>query len=386
MLPLILFHFRRVWNHIIRDRAPYAIAVLFFFSAVFISLYFGSYVTFGQPVEIGLTVARKYLLFCSYFFMVAVGASREECYRFMKYLAWLGGVIAFLSIIDVALGGGVIFVNYHAVGQERAGMLRIHVGTFVIVFSVIYSFVKCLHLPQSSRQWFGYLLLLGLGVLTIVSIVMTRAVILGIMGIFILWLVRKITNRRIMFVCATVSLVAILILSGLGDVILSDTYIGKIVEQTTTEMGADKGNISIRQKSAEYYMNLMMENAPLTGVGLFSDTNYPNNPVTIAIEQFHYFISDINGISTLIHFGVQGLLLVAFFSIKSLRDAVVAMRCAEIGEKYNFEIIFFMLIYTLATPTLNNIIVERMLVYSGVFFYLLSISTKKQIGARQETF
>ena len=384
MLPLIVLNFRRVWNHISSDRPPYAIAVLLFFSAILISLYFGSYLTFGQPMAIGLTVARKHLLFCSYFFMVAVGASLEECYRFMKYIAWLGGVIAFLSIIEVALGGGVIFSNYYAVGQERAGILRIHVGTFLVVFSVIYSFVKCLHLPKSSRQRLGYLLLFGIGLYTIGFIIMTRAVILGLMVTFVLWLCRKISNRRVMFVCATVSLGAIIILSGLGSQMLDGTFVGKITEQTSTELVADKGNVSIRQKGAQYYIDMVIQNAPLTGIGIFSDTNYPINPVTIAADQLKYFLVDVNSISTMVCFGLQGLLLLVFFSIKSLQDTIGAIKYSDEVERYNFEILFFMFIYTLATPTLNNIIVERMLIYSGVFFYLLSILTQKQLCACQE--
>jgi hypothetical protein len=385
MLPLIVLHFRRVWNHITRDRSPYAIAVLLFFSAILISLFCGSYLTFGQPMVFGLTVARKHLLFCSYFFMVAVGANREECYRFMKYLAWLGAAIAFLSIVEVVLGGGVIFSYYYAIGQERAGMLRIHVGTFIVIFSIIYFFLKWPHLPKTSQQRFAYLLFLGLGLFAIVFIVMTRSVFLGLLVVFVLWLIRKITNRKIMFVCATVSLVAILILSGLGNTILSETFVGKIVEETSSEMGADKGNISIRQEGAQYYMDLMLQNAPLTGIGLFSDTNYPNNPVTIAAEQYHYYIVDTNGITTLVYFGLQGFLLLAFFSIKSLRDTLVAMKYSEGFERYHYEILFFIFIFILATPTLGNIIVEGMLIYSGVFFYLLSISTPKQICILQKT-
>ncbi|MFH2124853.1 MAG: O-antigen ligase family protein [Pseudomonadota bacterium] len=379
MLPLIVLHFRRGWNHITQDRSPYAVAILIFFCAIVISLYFGSHLTFGQPMAIGLTVARKHLLFLSYFFMVAVGANREECYRFMKYLAWLGAVIAFLSIIEAFLGGGVIFSNYYAVGQERAGMLRIHVGTFLVVFSVIYSFIQWQHSPNTSQQRFGYLLLLGMGLTTLVFVVMTRAVYLGLMVIFALWMVRKITNRKIMFLCTAVSLLAILFISGLGDFILSETFIGEIAKETSAELGADKGNISIRQKGAQYYMDLMLDNAPLTGVGIFSFTNFPNNPVTQAAEHYHYYIVDTNGITTLVYFGLQGALLLAFFSIKSLKDTFDGVRYSEGINKYHLEILFFVFIYTLATPTLNNIIVERMLIYSGVFFYLLSISfTKNQ--------
>ncbi len=377
MLPLIALNFQRVWQHVTVRRSPYAIGILLFFGAIIISLYFGSHLKFGQPMAVGLTVARKYLLFCSYFFLVAVGATSEDCFRFMKYLAWLGGVIAFLSIVDVALGGGIVFPYYHAIGQERAGQLRIHVGTFLIVFSIIYSFVKSQNLPKSSEKRIVYIILLGVGLFTIGFIVMTRAIILGLMVTFIFWLIRKVTNQKIMLVCAIVSIVAIIFLSGLGKIVFSDTFVGKIMKETSTELVSDKGNISVRKNGAKFYLDLMLQNTPLTGVGRFSNTNYPNNPVTIAGALNHYFIIDVNGIATIVFFGLLGLLLLTYFIIKSLRDTLVVIKHGQSSEKYNFEILLFIFIYTLATPTLNNIIVERMLVYSGVFFYLLSLSNDK---------
>ncbi len=57
----------------------------------------------------------------------------------------------------------------------------------------------------------------------------------------------------------------------------------------------------------------MWQQAPLTGVGLFSDLSYPNNPITKAADLFHYYIIDNNGIATLIYFGLQGLLTTYFF-------------------------------------------------------------------------
>ncbi len=216
MLPIIVLNIRRVWNHIVSDRSPYAIGILLFIIAIVNSLYWGSYVTFGQPMSIGLTVARKYLYFLSYFFMVAVGASREECYRFMKYLAWVGISLAFLSVIEVALGGGVIFKYAQGIGRERAGMLRVHVGEFLIVFSVIYSFIKYYSLPKISMQRLGYGGAIGLGLLTLVFIVLTRAIFIGLFVTFSLWLIRKITSKKLVFLCATVSLTILLILTGVG--------------------------------------------------------------------------------------------------------------------------------------------------------------------------
>lgn len=154
---------------------------------------------------------KKTSSFCSYLFMVAVGASRKECFLFLKYLALLGAVVAILSIVEVVLGGGIIFSNYYAIGQERAGRLRIHVGTFLVLFSIVYSFIKYQHLPNKfEQQHLIYLIVLFLGLYTIGFIVMTRADMIGLFFIFILWFGRKkLSNNKIMLLCATVSIIPI---------------------------------------------------------------------------------------------------------------------------------------------------------------------------------
>ncbi|MDH5523369.1 MAG: hypothetical protein OEY01_05185 [Desulfobulbaceae bacterium] len=383
MLLLIALNLRKVWHHLSIQRTPYPLSILLFFFALLISLYWGSHLTFGQPMGIGLTVARKHLLFLSYFFLAATGATREDCFLFLKYLAWLGAGIAFLSLVEVLLGGGVIFSHYYAVGQERAGLLRIHVGTFLVVFSLIYSLVKLQYTPSGTRQRLFYTILIGINLFTLIFVVITRAVILGLLVTLLLWLIRKISNKKIIFICSTVSLFATIILTGLGETMVSETFIGEILGQTTTEMSSDTGNISIRKKGAQFYLKLIQDTAPLTGIGIFSFTNYPNNPVTMAADRFSYYLVDTNGITTLVYFGLQGLLLLIFFVYKSLKDANRLMKNNEDPLKYNYEILFYVFIYILVTPTLGNIIVERMLIYSGMFFYLLSSSAKNYVIVRK---
>ena len=182
-----------------------------------------------------------------------------------------------------------------------------------------------------------------------------------------------------MLFCTIVGVSIIIFLSGLGGPILSETFVGKIIEATSNEFNSNKGDISIREQGAQYFLNLMLQNSPLVGIGVFSSTNYPDNPETRAENLYYYNIIDINAIATIVYFGLQGVLLLAFFVIKSLKDSVSAMNYGEIDKKYNFKVLFFVFIYTLATPSLNNIIVERMLIYSGVFFYLLTLYDKQYL-------
>lgn len=377
MLPLIAMHIGRVLKHIFRDRTSYAKAILFFWGVICISLIFGSWLKFGQPIDIGLVVARKHLFLLSYFFLVAVSATRETCYRFLNYLAWLGAVLSILTIAEATLGGGVIFSHYYAVGQERAGLLRIHVGTFLIVFSVIYSFIKAQAPVSTNFVRTIYIIIVMLGLSTLIFITLTRAVLLGLIITLLFWISYKVNSRKIMLLCFTSSLLAIFVISGLFDEILSNTFVGKIIEMTKSEAVSGTGNISVRLKGAEHFLDLMLNNAPFTGIGVFSSTNYPNNPVTLSSEKYHYYPVDINGLTTLIYFGMQGLILLIYIIVKTIFDSYIAIKRYPKQDNYNFEILLFIFVYTLATPSLNNVITENMLIYSGPFFYMLWLTSRR---------
>ncbi len=374
MLTLILVNVNRVWLHIVSRRSPYAKAIIVFLIVIFLSQYFSAMIKFGQPLDVGLIVARKYLLICSYFFLVAVDATRYTCFRLLEYLAWLGTAIAVLSIVDVTLGGGAVFTEYYAIGQERAGQLRIHVGTFLIVYSVIYSFIKYQYKQEVSIRLICFMSI-SLGLYTLLFITLTRAVFLGMFLTLLFWFTYHTNSRKVAAMCFSAALFAIFALSGFYDHIIARTFLGQIFEMTQSEIFSTTGNISMRIKGALYYLNLTLEKAPLMGIGLFSNTNFPNNPVTNAIEMYRYIPIDINGLTTAIFFGLQGVFMLIFFTVKALRDCATAIHQKFSAEKYHFEIILLIIIYTIATPTLNNLLVERMLVYSGIFFYLFAVSS-----------
>lgn len=369
----------KVIKNIITERTPYMVGILLFFVSILISQYSGAHLKFGQPIQASLIVVRQHLLFCSFFFLIAVGATKKDCFRFFKYLAWMGALISLLSVIEVILGGGIIFSQYYSIGEERAGLLRIHIGTFLIVFSIIYSFITFENSTKSKLQRSTYLFFLCLGLFTILFIVLTRAIFVGLLIGLLLWLPFKFNKNRLIFLCIVVSFFIIVIISGISERIIKKTFLNEMITQTSHELGSHKGNISIREKGAKFYLSLMLKNSPLTGVGIFSSTSYPNNPITKAAETFHYYIVDTMGISTIVNFGFQGLLLLVFFISKSLKDTIQSIKNAAPNNKSNYEVLFFVFIYILSTPTLNSIITENMLVYSGVFFYLLSVSYDKKI-------
>ncbi len=379
MLPLIVLNFNRVWSHLFRVRWNYGVYIILFFSVILFSLFCGSYLIFGQPMAFGLVAARKYLLFCSYFFLVAVGATREEGFRLLKYLAWLGALVSLLSIVDVALGGGVVFSHYYAVGQERAGQLRIHVGEFLTIVSAIYSLVKFQETSKGSFSRIFYAICFFLCLYNSIFIGMTRAVYGGIFITGIVWFLINKSYGKVMVFLFSVALLATVALTGVLDSVLSESFLSEIYKETVTEIDKNEGNVSIRKEGFQYFYSLWLDRAPITGVGVFSDTKFPNNPVTIASALRGYNYIDINGFTTILFFGVGGIVLLCCFLYKSLRDVVSIIRSPDFDGKYNYQVILLVFVYNLVTPTLNNMIVERMVVYTGLFLFLLHLGAGSEI-------
>lgn len=374
MLLTIVSNFKNIWFEISKNRSPYTTGILLFFCSILIAQYFGAHLQFGQPMSVGVIVVRKYFLLCSYFFLLALGATKEDCFRFFKYLAWAGALLAILSIIEVMVGGGVVFPHYNLVGQERAGLLRVHVGTFLIVFSAIYSYIKYQTLSKTGFQGLIYLTILIICLYTLIFIVLTRAVFLGLLIVFMCWIPFRFNQIKLIMLSVLVSLMIWATISGYTEQVLSSSFLNKLTQETSYELHANKGNISIRKKGAAYYYKLMSENSPVTGVGFFSDTKFPNNPITRAASLYQYYIVDTNGISTLIHFGIIGSAVLIFFIFKSFKDVIYIIKSKKNHREFNYEVLYFILIYILCTPTLNNLLVEKQLIYSGAFFYMLSLN------------
>jgi hypothetical protein len=379
MLPVIILNFHRVWKHGFYKPTFYIKAIVIFYILICISQFWGAFIKLGQPMEIGLIVARKYLLLFSYFFLLAVKASEEECYRFLKYLAWLGFCLSILLISDKILGGGIIFTQYSSTGQiaTRAGELRLALGDFVIVFSIIYSFLKVMNINRQNIEKAMYFLVALVGLLAVFYVILTRAVILGIFLTFFFWLTYKVNSKKIKILCVALMVVLSVSLSGFFENYFQKSFFSKILDSTKTEIVSITGNVGIRIDALKYYIDLMLNKSPVVGIGTFSDTRYPNNPVSIAAETYSYRPIDINGFSTTIYFGLFGTLILVVFAVKTIRDSFKLIYVSNFPGNYNFQVILLILIYTLFTPTLNNLIVERMLIYSGLFIYLLDTSIKK---------
>ncbi len=160
---------------------------------------------------------------------------------------------------------------------------------------------------------------------------------------------------------------------------ITDSKILDLVVSVIENISTDDNNISIRFEGANYFINFVNENSPILGCGIFSEINYPNNPITIPGEIFNYYQVDINGISTYIQFGILGLIYLLF---KTFRDTQLIDNSGGYKTKKLAMLFFYILFYVLVTPTLNNILVQNKLLYTGVILYFLGGYYKNKFEAK----
>ena len=374
----IAANFKIIWRHITQSRTAYMVAILIFWVIIVISIIFGSHLVFGQPLTYGFIPARKFFLIAGYFFLVGVEADRNDLQDFFKYFAWWGGVLAILGIIDSISGGGVIFLEYHQIGSVRGEHTRLAVGTFNVSFSIIYATCRLFCSQRGLKSASSYFVLLLICLFNIFFVSMTRAAIIGIVLTILLILFRSSLRNRVIVV---ISLGIIVPLTWLSMPMLTNMdsikHIEGLVGSIGTDINSDGNNVSIRKEAAAALYAVYRGRSPVVGVGLFSNDIFPYNPLVTLSERYRYYLVDVNGLATLVRFGIPGIILLCFFIYKSFRDSNRLMSLPQPECKFIAYIIFSLLFYILFTPTLGNIIVERMLIYTGIICYTLDLYSSR---------
>ncbi len=374
MIPIILLRSKKIFFCIKIKWDNYCWLVIIFIIIVLLSLIISSYLQYGQPLSIGLLPVRKYLLIFSLFFAIALGMDKRDLYLFFRYLAYTGVFVSVLTIIDVILfGGGTIFSQYFAIGQTRGGDIRLHIATFLVAYSIIYSLIIFYESKRSSIK-IKYLLMMLICIVNLIFIIQTRAAILGVVITMAWYYFRNINiNKALIIILIILFIISSSFFIG-SEYNFKDSKIGSFVSLSLDEIGSDAGNFSIRENSFEYFYKFTSENSPFWGLGVFSESNFPHNPINIAGEKYLYFLADINGFSTYFNFGIPGVFLLLFVTYKSFRR-VISIKfniTSDEPEKILSIVVFYLLLYILVTPTLDNLLVENKLFYTGILFYFLS--------------
>jgi len=383
MASLIFPHIFKVTKTMGQEWEHYGKYIAFFIFIVLLSLFAGSYLVFGQPLTAGIFPARKYFFILSYFYMIAIGFQLSDFEKIFNYIAISGAVIAVLVLIDVQiLGGGVLFNFEVSTAKTRFSSIRFSVSTSLVVVACIYSFIKSRNVSDFRQQYF-YLGICFVCFLEIVTCNMTRARIIGLVFVLAVIYMKKINFARLIaLILLFISVVFAGEILGTLPILnrLTKLYTLTVSEVQTRNPG--QGNINIRARAFEHYTRLWITKSPIFGLGVFSETKYPRNPVTYAELKHHYFISDIKAMGTFIRFGIPGLALVIALYFKLFHDIKHLWNKVNDEEMVILSTIFYQLIYTLLTPTLGSILTSE-LVYYGIFFYYISLLYQKYSGETQ---
>lgn len=370
----VLINFNKILTWRNRKQTAYDRVILLFWMSICASIYFGSYTVFQQPLTYGLIPARKYLLFGVYFLLIGIAFTKRDIFQFFKYLAWWGGVLALLSIVDAALGGGHIFLEYHNIGGERFGATRLAVGTFNISYSIIYCFVRLTQQKVIFKHSLPYLLLLILCLFDFFFVIMTRAAIIGLACAVVVIFIKNSKHFKVMCLVTMGIVIPLAILTyPYFEKFEILHQLNELLYSIQADTQQNTGNVSIRKEGASALLNVYWSHSPWFGIGTFSADRFPNNPITILSYFYRYHISDINGLSTLIQFGLPGISILFYLIFKTFSETsrITTSRLPE--DVFLGKIFFALLIYILCTPTLGNLLVENMLVYTGVILYFLDV-------------
>jgi hypothetical protein len=354
--------------------------ILMFLVIVILSEIFGSYLRFGQPIQIGLFTSRHYFRIGIYFFLATVTFRKEEADRFLLLVSLIGLSLAVLILIDTILfNTGVIFHVERSL--ERLGEVRFNVSTYLIAFSAIMLFIR--GRDETRRKWrLFYLGAVGICLADLVYCSQTRAVILALFITLTVIEYRK--SRKVVFAAIALFLFSITYVA--SDDILS-TRLGGLIKHTQEEAAANRaknpGNIKIRMQSYKYYIHLWITLSPVFGIGTFSKTRFANDPEFFAQENFGFHLSDVYGIDTFVRFGALGLAFLVMFYFKVIRDLVWLLdRTGKQGRRV-LESILFITIYTMLSPTLGNLLTPNYLFFTGIFLAIIQSMKNEltQVGA-----
>ncbi len=371
MLPIILMGAKRVGKGFFGNKRGYYWLVITFILIVVLSVIGSSWMIFGQPVSVGLVASRKYFFIISFFYLVALGLDGKELMRLFRYLAYTGAFIALLLIIEAfLLDAGTIFSQFYDIGKTRGDYLRIHVATFLVVYSTMYLWIS-LDFLTSRRTRMVYLFAVFVCFLSLLFVIQTRAIIIGLAVSMIWYQLRNMDNKKLAITGSVLWIVLVGIAFTGVDYLIHETHIGTIAKETLIEIGGDKGNVSIRKEGFLYYIDYVLVHSPFLGLGFFSDINYPDNPVSYAAERFSYFPVAINGATTYIFFGVPGLIFLVYLTYRMFRDVLKARKRPFKSERLVALVIFHVLIYIVLIPTIGNVLTENILFYTGIFIYFL---------------
>jgi len=309
---------------------------------------------YGQPIILGLKASKNCLIVLIYF----VFHSKDINARRLFDLIIIAGVcLAVLNNVQFVLFDKTK-IFYYENSLMRAGELRYFVGGFFIMFAPMVAFSMYLSTKKKI-----YLIAAIYVLATVVIQGKGRAVMFGFcITLFGLLYLAGRLNFKNMVLIGVPSLVIFL----WSVPILQQSFLGKIVELSKTEIASEKGNVSIRKVAYAYYTNEFLK-SPFIGRGIWNDLVRKNNPENMKHKGL--YLSDIGIMHLFFHFGLLGgawFVWVVLVCIKQLK--IVKMR-----SEISYYVISAYFMFSLSTiVTLDELLSKRTIIFFALIMALIS--------------
>jgi len=309
----------------------------------------------GQPLILGLKAAKGYYLIAFYFVFMS---RKIDLDKLMKYIVITGLALSVLNNYQYFMFGNTQ-IFYYDTELMREGRLRFLIGDFFTIFSPLIAFGEFLR--TNKKRYLAAALYMGA---TVILQGLTRSVITGLVAtiIIILLLTQKIDLKKFI-------IIGLLVIAGYLFVlpILERSVIGDLYNLTAYEIVEREGNVGLRMKTYEYYIEEYMI-SPLFGRGIWNDSFRHNNPEDMKMMGFH--LSDIGSMSILFHFGLVGVAWCVALVVVVFRRVFTST--LKISNSVHPGLVSYFIFSLFTVTVLNGFLQRRTIIYLALTLALLS--------------
>jgi hypothetical protein len=200
-------------------------------------------------------------------------------------------------------------------------------------------------------------------VATVILQGLTRSVIMGFVAtiLIILLLTQKIDLKKFIIIGLIVITGYLFILP-----ILEKSFVGDLYNLTVYEVVEKQGNVGLRMKSYEYYVEEYMI-SPLFGRGVWNDSFVDNNPENMKMMGLH--LSDIGSMNILFHFGLLGVAWCVALMVVVFRGVFTSV--SKISRSVHPGLVSYVIFSLFTATVLNGFLQRRTIIYLALTLALL---------------
>lgn len=297
-------------NNIVRKKYIFKKEILLLVLVCFISE-IGAMIQYGQSLLYGLFGMHYIFIYFLYFYFVDYFNDNDEALRenIKNIIIKLGTVMSFLYLIQALIYPKIIIFNMSY--GERGGHVRFYTGFVLIMFSILFTYVKLL--DKFNLKILGALFL---QITSLIIVSQTRNFILAIFLVLVSGMfIYKKNNKIKITVMISVILSGIMYFLFFSD---NNNTLNNLIGSLLIEGQQGSGNVGARINEINYYMSILKRNL-ISGMGILYSRFELTDYIT-GYKPYFYFVGDIGMIGYIVQTGLLGATWLVYFLISLFKQ------------------------------------------------------------------